>query len=240
MASSAHHPRADDYDALAFDCFGTLIDWGAGIVGFLQPALLARDAHVVDDFLLEFFAATEPVAQVDGRKYGDVLREVLRRLGERLGFAPPADLLDAFAASPAAWTPFEDTADSLRRLGQRFRLAIVSNIDNALFAETAKHLGMAFAPETPARLLITAEDVGAYKPDRRMFDAARAALGEDARILHVAQSLYHDIAPASALGWDTVWIRRASNAARPAAASPTWTFDTLAELADALLGAAGE
>ena len=231
-------PRADDYDALAFDCYGTLIDWGAGIVGFLQPALLARDAHVVDDFLLEFFAETEPVAQVDGRKYGDVLREVLRRLGGRLGFTPPAELLDAFAASPGEWAPFADTAESLQRLAERFRLAIVSNIDNDLFANTAKHLGMTFARDTAARLLITAEDVGAYKPDRRVFDAARAALGQDTRILHVAQSLYHDIAPASALGWDTVWIRRASNAAKPAEANPTWMFDTLAELADALLGPA--
>ena len=236
MPPPASGPRAEDYDALTFDCYGTLINWGAGIVGFLQPALRERDAHVVDDFLLEFFAATEPRAQVDGREYGDVLREVLRRLGERLGFAPPAALLDAFAASPADWPPFEDTPEALRRLGERFRLAIVSNIDNALFAATAKRLGTTFARTTPERLLISAEDVGAYKPDPRMFAAARAALGQSARILHVAQSLYHDIAPASALGWDTAWIRRHANAAKTAAARPTWTFDTLAELADALLG----
>ena len=229
-------PRAADYDALTFDCYGTLIDWGAGIAGFLQSALRERDVHVVDDFLLEFFAATEPQAQVDGRSYGDVLREVLRRLGERLAFTPPAALLDGFAASPAEWPPFADTPEALRRLGERFRLAVVSNIDNALFAETAKSLGTVFAPATPRRLLISAEDVGAYKPDQRMFDAARAAIGHDARILHVAQSLYHDIAPASALGWDTAWIRRDGNAARTATANPTWTFDTLAELADALLG----
>ena len=236
MSSSASGPRAEDYDALTFDCYGTLINWGAGIVGFLQPALRERDAHVVDDFLLEFFAETEPRAQVDGRKYGDVLREVLRRLGERLGFTPPSELLDAFAASPAEWPPFEDTSEALRRLGERFRLAIVSNIDNALFAATAKTLGTTFAATTPERLLISAEDVGAYKPDPRMFAAARAALGPNTRILHVAQSLYHDIAPATALGWDTAWIRRQTNAARTAAARPTWTFDTLAELADALLG----
>ena len=236
MPPSSSGPRAEDYDALTFDCYGTLIDWGAGIAGFLQPALRERDAHVVDDFLLEFFAETEPLAQVDGRKYQDVLREVLRRLGERLAFAPSAELLDAFAASPAQWPPFEDTPTALQRLGERFRLAIVSNIDNALFAETTKQLGVMFSSATPQRLLITAEDVGAYKPDHRMFAAARAALGDGARILHVAQSLFHDIAPASALGWDTAWIRRDRNAARGATARPTWTFDTLAELADVLLG----
>ena len=235
MPPAATGPRAEDYDVLTFDCYGTLIDWGAGLVGFLQPALLAHDAHVIEEFLLEFFAETEPVAQVDGRKYGDVLREVLRRLGARLGFTPGAELLDAFAASPGQWPAFADAPDALRRLGERFDLAVISNIDNALFAESAERLGIAFAPDTPARRLITAEDVGAYKPDARMFTAARAALGGETRILHVAQSLYHDIAPASALGWDTAWIRRGRNAARLVEAQPTCAFDTLAALADALL-----
>ena len=235
MSAGETGPRSQDYDALTFDCYGTLIDWGAGIVDFLQPALLARDAHVLDDFLLEFFAATEPVEQVDGRRYADVLRQVLRRLGDRLGFTPDAALLDEFATSPGRWPPFPDATETLARLGQRFPLAIVSNVDNALFAGTAKQLGMAFARDNPARLLITAEDVGAYKPDARMFARARAALGEGRRILHVAQSLYHDIAPASALGWHTVWIRRERNAAKTVAAEPNWTFDTLADFADAIL-----
>ena len=228
-------PRSQDYDALTFDCYGTLIDWSAGIIDFLQPALLARDAHVIDDFLLEFFAETEPAEQVDGRRYADVLRQVLRRLGERLGFTPDAALLDEFAASPGRWPPFADTAEALARLGERFQLAIVSNVDNALFAQTAKQLGMAFARDNPARLLVTAEDVGTYKPDARMFARARAGLGEGRRILHVAQSLFHDIAPAAALGWDTVWIRRERNAAKTVPAKPAWTFDTLADFADAIL-----
>ena len=89
-------PNAGDYDVLTFDCYGTLIDWGAGIVGHLQPLLLERDAHVIDDFLLEFFAETEPVVQQDGVAYADVLREVLRRLGDRLAFSPSDEMLDAF------------------------------------------------------------------------------------------------------------------------------------------------
>ena len=225
-------PDATDYDALTFDCYGTLIDWGAGIVGHLQPLLLERDAHVVDDFLLEFFAETEPAAQRDGVSYADVLREVLRRLGDRLAFSPTAEMLDAFAASPGDWEPFPDTVEALARLGKAAELAIVSNVDNAIFERTAAKLGTGF------KHVITAEDVGAYKPDRRMFDAARQALG-GTRILHVAQSLYHDIAPASALGLDTVWIRRGNNAARRVSARPTFAFDSLAEFADAFAPEAG-
>ena len=82
------NPNANDYDALTFDCYGTLIDWGTGLVNHLQPLLLERDAHVIDDFLLEFFAEAEPAIQADGVLYTDVLREVLRRLGSRLGFTP--------------------------------------------------------------------------------------------------------------------------------------------------------
>ena len=108
-------------------------------------------------------------------------------------------------------------------------LAIVSNVDNAIFEATAAQLGAEF------KHVITAEDVGAYKPDRRMFQAAQRAV-DGARVLHVAQSLYHDIAPASSLGLDTVWIQRDNNAARRVSASPTWTFESLAAFADAFVG----
>ena len=225
------NPDADDYDALTFDCYGTLIDWGAGLVNHLQPLLLDRDAHVIDDFLLEFFADVEPVIQADGVLYADVLREVLRRLGSRLGFTPDDAVLDAFAASVADWPAFPDTVPALERLAEHFDLVVVSNVDNALFAGSAERLGVDF------KHVVTAEDVGAYKPDPRMFDRARHVLG-DARILHVAQSVYHDIEPATALGLPTVWIRRDRNAARPggqARAEPTWSFDSLGEFADAVL-----
>ena len=165
--------------------------------------------------------------------YSDVLREVLRRLGSRLGFTPTDEVLDAFAASVVDWPVFADTVPALERLGEHFDLVIVSNVDNALFAGSARRLDVDF------KHVITAEDVGAYKPDRRMFDQARAVLG-DARILHVAQSVYHDIEPATALGLPTVWIRRDRNAARPGEhrqVAPTWSFDSLGDFADAVLGA---
>ncbi len=222
-------PDAGDYDVLTFDCYGTLVDWGAGIVGHLQPVLLERDAHVIDDFLLEFFAEAEPEIQQDGVAYADVLRQVLRRLGDRLAFSPTDAMLDAFADSAGDWAPFPDTVEALARLGERVDLAVVSNVDNAIFERTAATLGAEF------KYVITAEDVGTYKPDPRMFDAARRAI-DGTRILHVAQSLYHDIAPASSLGLDTVWIQRGNNAARQVRAAPTWTFDSLAAFADAFVG----
>ena len=232
-------PRADDYDVLTFDCYGTLIDWGAGIVDYLQPVLLERDAHVIDDFLLEYFAATEPLVQNatgNGRGrgappiYAEVLKEVLRRLGSRLGFTPADAVLDGFAASAGTWPPFPDTVAALGRLAEHFDLVAVSNVDNAIFARTAQLLGVGF------KHVVTAEDVGAYKPDRRMFDAALARLDDASRVLHVAQSLFHDIEPASALGLHTAWIRRPRSAAQPGRAKPVWIFDSLAEFADAILG----
>ncbi len=230
MADTKRELAARDYDTLSFDCYGTLIDWGAGIIRYLQPVLLERDAHVIDDFLLEFFAEAEPVAQRPGVRYADVLRDVLRRLGSRLGFTPSAEVLDGFAASAGAWPPFPDTVEALRRLAERFHLAVVSNVDNAIFASTARQFeGVSFAH------VVSAEDVGAYKPDRRMFAAARSAIGEDKRILHVAQSVFHDIEPAAAFGLDTVHIVRERNAARAADAEATWEFDSLAAFADAIL-----
>ena len=222
-------PNPNDYDVLTFDCYGTLIDWGSGMVGFLQPLLLAHDAHVVDDFLLEFFADKEPAAQADGRRYRDVLADVLMQLGERLAFTPSEEALAGFADSVGDWPVFADTVASLKRLAERFDLVVVSNVDNDLFARSAERL------EVPFRLVVTAEDVGAYKPDPRMFDAAREALG-DARILHVAQSLYHDIAPATAQGLDTAWIRREHEAARRVDVAPKWRYESLAEFAGDMLG----
>ncbi len=224
------HPRAEDYRVLTFDCYGTLVDWGSGIVDYLRPVLSRHKIKATDTFLLEFFAETEPEVQSQGGRYADVLREVLRRLGERLGFTPPDAALDGFAESVGDWKPFPDTVGALTRLAERFDLAVISNVDNDLFARTSRQLCVSFSH------IVTAEAVGAYKPDRAMFDAALAALGEEGGVLHVAQSLFHDIAPASALGLDTVWIRRGQNAAKVVEARPTWSYATLGNFADAVLG----
>ena len=224
----------DAFDVLTFDCYGTLIDWQGGIVDYLQPVLTRHDAHVTDEFILEFFSATEPALQRKGGKYEDVLTGVLDGFGTRLGFVPTPAERDGFPASLGEWKPFPDTVDALKRLGTRFQLAVISNVDDALFALTTKTLGIEFAHVT------TAEAAGAYKPEKCVFETALADIGRGRdRILHVAESLYHDISPANELQLATVWIDRnqgAQGAAQRAEAQPTWTFPTLGEFADALLG----
>ena len=225
---------AEAFDVITLDCYGTLIDWQGGIVNYLQPVLERHDAHVTDEFILDFFAANEPVLQREGGKYEDILRRILDRFGTRLAFVPTSAERDGFPASLGEWKPFPDTVDALTRLGERFKLAVISNVDDALFSQTKSTLTVEFAH------VMTAERAGAYKPDNRIFEAALTAIGcgRD-RILHVAQSLFHDIAPANALGLATVWIDRnqgTQGAAPETEAQPTWTYPTLGEFADAAVG----
>lgn len=216
------------YRTLSFDCYGTLIDWENGILSYLQPFLQSKDVHVTDEFVLEFFAQQEPEIQAQGGAYRAVLAELLERLGERLAFKPEAEALEGFAASIERWPPFPDAVPALQALAERFDLAVLSNVDDDLFAFSAEQLGATF------QQAITAEQVGVYKPHPKMFEALRVRVA--APILHVAQSRFHDIAPAQAAGLDTVWIDRPSlGAAKPAEVDPTWRFDSLAGLAAALL-----
>ena len=215
------------YRTLSFDCYGTLIDWESGILSYLQPLLQSQDVHVTDEFVLEFFARQEPEIQAQGGPYRAVLAELLEHLGERLAFKPKAEDPAGFAASIERWPPFPDSIPALQALAERFDLAVLSNIDDALFAFSAKQLGVAF------QQVITAEQLGVYKPDPKMFETLKARVA--APLLHVAQSRFHDIAPARAAGLDTVWIDRPGpGAAKPADAEPTWRFDSLAALAAAL------
>ncbi|MCZ6710376.1 MAG: HAD-IA family hydrolase [Gammaproteobacteria bacterium] len=222
---------ASNYRTITFDCYGTLIDWESGILGYLQPLLESYGVHVIDDWVLEFFAECEPQIQAEGGTYRSVLGRVLDRFGTRLGFTASEDTLNGFANSIEYWHPFPDTVPALHALSRRFTLGVVSNVDNDLFAFSAEHLGVEFAH------VITAQEVGAYKPDKAMFDAALAQ--SQGPVLHVAQSRFHDIAPANANGLDTVWINRetpsgGSGAARPADVEANWTFTSLTAFAQAL------
>ena len=211
-----------NYRTLSFDCYGTLIDWENGILGYLQPLFESVDVHVIDEWVLEFFSETEPEVQSEGGSYRSVLARVLERYAIRLGFTASEEDLAGFAGSIEYWQPFPDTVASLAALARDFELIALSNVDDELFAFSAAAMG------NPFSRLISAEQVGAYKPDPRMFEALLAqAKGP---VLHVAQSRFHDIVPATAAGIDTVWINRPSaGAAREVDAQPTWTFDSLAE-----------
>ena len=221
------------FDALTFDCYGTLVDWERGLLEALGPLLAAHDASGAgDDELLERFGRAESEVQAGPfRSYRAVLEQVVRRLGSDLGFTPTDEEASAFAASVSRWPPFPDTVPALRALERRYRLAVVSNVDDDLFAGSAAQLGVAFDQ------VVTAQQVGSYKPAPAHFHEAlrRLALPRD-RVLHVAQSLYHDVAPAKALGLACVWVNRRAGrpgggATAPARATPDLEVPDLAALA---------
>jgi 2-haloacid dehalogenase len=207
------------FDVLTFDCYGTLIDWEAGLSAALRSVLEAHGAggDVVTDDLLERYARHEAALEAGPYlRYREVLARSCAGVCEELGIVPGADELTAFASSVGDWPAFADSAAALARLHERFALAVITNCDDDLFAASQPRLG------TPFEFVITAQQVGSYKPDPRNFEAAFRRLERPRhRILHVAQSLFHDHVPAKALGLSTVWINRrhdrAGGGATPAA-----------------------
>lgn len=221
---------------ITFDCYGTLIDWETGILGALQPVLGAHGVTLADDNVLELYAGIESrLEQGPYRPYREVLRLAVREFGERLGFTPSLEEIASLSESIKNWPPFPDTVAALRDLSTRYKLAIISNIDDELFAYSSQHLQVHFAD------VITAEQVGSYKPSRNNFREAIKRLGVSSKeILHAAQSVFHDIVPAKELGIANVWVdRRASKAGfgatPPAMAAPDLRVTSLRELADLAL-----
>jgi putative hydrolase of the HAD superfamily len=224
----------DRFRALSFDCYGTLIDWETGIVEALRP-WSAR--HGIDDeALLAAFAAHENRVESDhpAMRYPDVLAETLGRLAAQFGVDASAEERVAFGASVPDWPAFPDSPAALAALHLRYRLVILSNVDRQSFAASARRLGVEFD------VVITAEDVGSYKPSGANFQALLDRCERDG-LLHVAQSLYHDHVPAKAAGLSTVWIDRrhgrTGTGATPeaAAVTPDWTFPSMVAFADAAL-----
>ena len=153
---------------------------------------------------MEIFAELESqLEQGEYIKYRDVLRQVVQKMGERLGFEPSDSEVNSLADSLKHWVPFSDTVAALQALKKKYKLAVISNTDDDLFADTAKHLQVEFD------WVITAQQVQSYKPSTRNFERAIQSMGISAdQLLHVAQSIYHDIVPAKSLGLSTVWVNR--------------------------------
>ena len=192
------------YKALTFDCYGTLIDWENGILGVLKPLLLTHNINLDEDQILELFAEFEAeVEKGEYIKYREVLQIVIQKFGERFSFEPTAEELNSLADSIQHWLPFPDTVEALKTLKQNFKLVIISNVDDDLFAFSAKHLEVEFDQ------IITAEQAKSYKPSLNNFRLAidRIDLPLE-QILHVAASVYHDIVTAKSLGLSTVWVNR--------------------------------
>lgn len=191
------------FDVLTFDCYGTLIDWEAGILDVLRGLRGDYGIEADDADLLEKYAWAElHVERAHYRPYKDVLREVMRKVAGFYGIGAGFDENALVAALPT-WRPYPDTVAALAALKRRFRLAVISNIDDDLFTETARQL------EVPFDWVITAEQAGAYKPAQRVFRFALRTMGVPMQsVLHVARSLYHDIRPANDMGWSSVWVNR--------------------------------
>ncbi len=221
--------------ALTFDCYGTLIDWERGILAVLRPWARRHGLQAPDEELLQAYGEAEArfEATRPALAYPDVLRRVHADLAARFGITSEREERNAFAASIRDWPAFPDTAEALRYLERHYRIAIVSNVDRRSFAYTRARLG------TDPDFVVTADDVGAYKPDRPHFERALerlAGIGVDKqRLAHVAQSLYHDITPAQALGIATIWVdrrhgRSGAGIVPPAAAKPDLRVTSLREL----------
>jgi 2-haloacid dehalogenase len=199
----------DDFEVLTFDCYGTLIDWESGIWEALYPILANHHIEIATDRALELYGELESQAERgEYHQYKAVLRTVLERIGSRLGFAPTQIELQHFAESVKDWPAFPDSARALQALKTKYKLAIISNIDDDLFAWSAPRLQTAFD------WVITAQQAQSYKPSLANFRLAFERIGLPTnKILHVAQSLFHDIVPAKTLGLSTVWVNRRHNKA---------------------------
>jgi 2-haloalkanoic acid dehalogenase type II len=216
------------YDVLTFDCYGTLIDWIAGLHAALERAA-AHDGVTVDAAtLVHAYHEVEPVVEAEThRSYREVLIESARRAAAAHGWAMSAEAARVVPESLPAWPPFPDTNPALERLtAAGYRLAILSNVDDDLLAGTRRNFTV------PFEFTITAEQVRSYKPAAGHFERARARIGA-ARWLHVAQSWFHDVEPACALGIPVVWINRRREQ-QTGSARPLWELPDLAALADRL------
>jgi 2-haloacid dehalogenase len=234
----------DRFEAMSFDCYGTLIDWETGIANSLRPWAARNGLGLDDEALIAAHGRYETHVQNDmpSALYPVVLAETLRRVGLELGADVTDDDAAAYGQSVKDWPAFPDSAAALRRLATRFKLIIVSNIDRASFATSKPRLGVDFDA------IVTAEDVGSYKPrlghfDQLFVELDRLGVARD-RLLHVAESLFHDHQPAAALSLSSVWIHRrhdkggAGATAIPSGdVSPTWRFTSMADFAEAAVPA---
>lgn len=224
------------FRVLTFDCYGTLIDWESGILGALGPLLAAHGKSLADEKLLELYGELEAEAEAgEYQSYRKVLEGVARGVGRRLGFEPSNQEARSLPESLKNWQPFPDTVAALKKLKSHYKLAIVSNTDDDLFADTARLL------EVPFDWVVTAQQAGSYKPSHRNFKLAleRIALPPD-QVLHCAQSIYHDVIPARGLGLAAVWVNRrgakGGGATKAAQGQPDLEVPDLKTLAEMAVG----
>lgn len=207
-----------DYQWITFDCYGTLIDWETGISAAFEKVAMTSGSLFDRKKILALYAKSELEEEFAYKKYREVLNRVARRICVEMKYRPSDYAF--LAQSLPRWRPFPDTPPVLERLARRFKLGILSNIDNDLITETRRHFAV------PFDLVVTAEQVGTYKPEVRHWQDAKKKIGA-AKWIHVAQSFYHDIIPCSRLGIDCVWINRNQEQPKDPKIVPTFVTPNL-------------
>ena len=217
--------------ALTFDCYGTLIDWESGILQAVRPVLAVHGVRTTDEEILEKFAKFEAAEEAEEYKpYREVLRNVMGCLGREYECEFEERELDRLPESVKRWPAFPDTATSLARLAKRFSINVISNVDDELFEQTYDKLGIEL------NRFVSAQYCRSYKPAIRNFNVMLAVLDlPREQVVHVAQSLFHDVKPAKELGLRAVWVNRrkgktGAGATPPADARPDLEVADLASL----------
>lgn len=222
--------RITDFDALTFNCYGTLIDWERGVLDALRPWTERQGINVDDRAFMEVLRAEKSRAQMETptKPFPRLLGDVLRAVGGYWNANVSDAEAEEFGQSVGRWPAYVDSAPALHYLKRFYKLVILSNVDRRSFAASNVQLDVDFDE------VVTAEDVGCYKPDPRMFDYALQRLSERgiprSAVLHTAQSLVHDIVPAKGAGLAILWINRRKGlrswgATPPAAGGPMPDFE---------------
>ena len=221
---------------ISFDCYGTLIDWERGILSALRPICQKHSVELSDADLLQLYGELEAEVEAGEYKpYRQVLRDAVAGIGKRFGFEPTSAEQNSLPDSLSSWRPFPDTVEALRELHSKFKLAIISNIDDDLFAAGSRQL------KTNFDHVITAFQARAYKPSPTIFRLAQERLGISTQEwLHAGQSIYHDVIPAKSLAISTVWVNRPSKrpgvgAVRQANGDPDLDVQSMKDLAEIAL-----
>ncbi|KAM0334503.1 hypothetical protein ACHAQA_001532 [Verticillium albo-atrum] len=231
--------KISDYKLLTFDVYGTLIDWEQGALTALQPLLDNNNASFSRSHLLNVFHECEAAQQTEtpDLPYAQLLAAIHPQIATKLNLSAPSTTeSEAFGNSVSSWPAFPDTVDALRRLGAHYKLVVLSNVDR----ESFKGSNAGPLQGVPFDLIVTAQDVGSYKPNLQnfahMLREVKDQFGvEKDQVIQTAQSQFHDHHPAKEVGIKSSWI------VRPGAVMGNreqevwdWKFDTLGEMADTL------
>ena len=224
----------DRYEWISFDCYGTLVDWETGISDAVAAVFARHGVRRSRQQILALFADSEPKVQAGGEflDYRRVLHDVMELMAWQVSIQLPSADADALPESLPRWPVFSDATEALRKMQERYRLAIISNVDDDLFRQSEEALGVKFS------VVITSKQAGTYKPELKPFYEAQERMAVDkAAWLHVGESLFHDIGPANNMGIDSVWVNRPDRGGgtRPTDAVPSLEVADLAELARLML-----